>query len=208
MGQRGLSLIEIMIVVAMIGGMMVLGTTMLFPGNDQKVQEQAVKLAGTIKFLYDEAAVKNKYYRIVFNLDDRTYMIESSSDPVMVALEDEEKIKKPSASGETLPSADGSPPPEAGFSPEEGLLIKPVKLPAGVRFKDILVMHEKTPRQSGTVQAYFFPNGYVEPMVINFADDDEEVFYSLEINPLTGRAKIRSEYFELKEGTLRPEVDI
>ena len=67
--QRGFTLIEIMIVVLIIALMMGLGVAVLFPGNEAKLRDQSAKLAGTIKFLYNEAAIKNRYYRIAFDLD-------------------------------------------------------------------------------------------------------------------------------------------
>ena len=206
LNARGMTLIEIMIVVAIIGGMMALAVTILVPGNEQKVQDETVKLAGTIKYLFDEAAVKNRYFRIVFNIDDRTYRIESSTEPFLVALEDDEKksstFDKPAPTGEPQGSPDAE-----GFTEEaEDILIRPVKLPSGVKYKDILVMHAKAPQDSGIVYLYFFPNGYVEPVIVNLTDDDEESVYSLEVNPLTGKAKIRDGYYEMKEGSLRPEA--
>lgn len=206
LNARGMTLIEIMIVVAIIGGMMALAVTILVPGNEQKVQDETVKLAGTIKYLFDEAAVKNRYFRVVFNIDDRTYRVESSTEPFLVALEDDEKkssaFDRPAATGEPQGSPDAE-----GFTEEsEDILIQPVKLPSGVKYKDILVMHANAPQDSGTVYLYFFPNGYVEPVIVNLTDDDEETVYSLEVNPLTGKAKIRDGYYEMKEGSLRPEA--
>jgi general secretion pathway protein H len=197
-----------MIVLAMIGGMMALGVSIFIPGNDQKVQDAAVRLAGTIKYLFDEAAVKNRYYRVVFNLDERSYSIESNSEPFLVTLEEEEgQAGKPQAT----PGAENQPEGSPGAVPQfavvdEDALTKPVTLPSGVKFKDILVMHSLSPQETGKAYLYFFPNGWVEPVIVNLSDDDDEAFYSLEINPLTGRAKILGEYRELKEGGLRPEA--
>ncbi|MFO1462567.1 MAG: type II secretion system protein [bacterium] len=195
---RGFTLIEVMIVVLIIGMMMGLGVTILFPGDEAKLRDQSAKLSGTFKFLYNEAAVKNKYFRLVFDLDSQSWSVESSSEPFLVRMI-EEAPKKADAAKEAEAS------PSAGFTAEEGFLVQSAKLPAGIKFKDIQVMHMKDRQEHGKVEVYFFPNGFVEPTVINLSDEDEQTFYSLQINPLTGKAKIRSEYFEAKPEELLPQ---
>lgn len=189
--QRGFTLIEIMIVVLIIALMMGLGVAVLFPGNEAKLRDQSSKIAGTVKFLYNEAAIKNRYYRIVFDLDGRTYKVESSDQPYLVRMIDEAQKKK-----DAEKKADATP-DGASFTQEEGLLVQPEKLPSGIKFKDITVMHLPTRVEQGKVEVYFFPSGFVEPTIINLTDEDEESFYSLQLNPMTGRAHIRSEYFEV-----------
>ena len=188
--QRGFTLIEIMIVVLIIALMMGLGVAVLFPGNEAKLRDQSSKIAGTVKFLYNEAAIKNRYYRLSFDLDSQSYRVESSDQPYLVRMVDEAQKKK---EADKDPEAS----PEAEFAQEEGLLVQATKLPAGIKFKDISVMHLPARVEQGKVEIYFFPNGFVEPSVINLTDEDEENFYSLQLNPMTGRTRIRSEYFEI-----------
>lgn len=180
-----------MIVVLIIALMMGLGVAVLFPGNEAKLRDQSAQLAGTVKFLYNEAAIKNRYYRLAFDLDSQSYRVESSEQPYLVRMVDESQKKK---DAEKRPEGT---PEGASFAQEEGLLVKPVRLPSGIKFKDISVMHLPTRVEQGKVEVYFFPNGFVEPSVINLTDEDEENFYSLQLNPMTGRVKIRSEYFEV-----------
>ena len=210
--SRGMTLIEIMIVVAMIGGIMALATVIVFPGDDAKLRDEASKMAGTIKYLYNEAAIKNKYYRIAFNLDENSYRVESSEEPFYVTLVGEEKEKAaPDTIGETEGEGEGEvdeegegvPPP--AFVAEEGIMFKPVKFPSGVKIKDVLVLHEEARVETGVAYSYFLPNGWAEPMVINLSDEEEESFYSLEVNPLTGKSKIRTEYIEMNPEEFRKE---
>ncbi len=207
----GMTLIEIMIVVALIGGMMALGTTVMFPSDDAKLREEAVRLAGTIKFIYNEAAIKNKYYRLAFNLEENSYRVESSTEPFFVSTDEDEKkpsgIDKPVGADGAAEGADGEVVPPPTFTAEEGVMVKPVKLPSGLKIKDVSVLHAPERREVGIVHAYFLPNGWAEPMVINLSDEGEEAFYSLQINPLTGKAKIRTEYREVDEGLFQKDTD-
>lgn len=192
----GMTLIEIMIVVAIIGGMMALGVMILFRSDVDRVQDDASRLAGTIKYVYNEAAIKGQYFRIVFNLEDNSYRVESSTEPFFATREEEDKKgENPEESPEASPA----------FIAEEGSLIKPVKLSRGIKFKDITVLHNQDRRETGVVHAYFFPNGWAEPLVVNLSDQEEEVFYSLEVNPLTGKVKIRPEYFQVSPEFFKTE---
>jgi prepilin-type N-terminal cleavage/methylation domain len=199
LSQRGMSLIEIMITMAIIGAMMALAASFLFPGNEAKMREETVRLAGVVKFVYNEAAIKNRYYRLTFDLDAGSYSVESSTDPFRITIL-EEGAKPPPAAPEN-PEAS---PTGATFTQEtDQFLVQPHSLPAGVKFKDVFVLHDKDRQSAGKVFAYFFPNGWAEKMVVNFTDEDEESFYSVEVNPLTGKSKIRSEYYEIKEQDLK-----
>lgn len=204
--ERGMTFIEIMIVVAIVGSMMALGATMMFPGPDQKLRNDASRLAGTIKYVFNEGVVQNKYYRIVFDLGQRSYRVESTTEPVFLTLKDSEQTSPPSIKS-ALPSEEEeglaadleekAGMAQSGFSPEsDNTLLRSTKLAKGIKFKDLIVLHAQGRQETGQVPVYFFPNGWVEPVTINLSDEDEEVFYSIEVNPLTGRSKIRATYLE------------
>lgn len=199
-----MTLIEIMIVVVIIGGMMALGASFLFPGNEAKMRDESGRLAGVIKYVYNESAIRNRYYRLVFDFEGNSYSVESSGDPFRITVETEDSLKTSFASNKSPESNPEASPSGANFTPEdEQYLVRPHSLPTGVKFKDVFVMHEKDRQGQGKVYAYFFPNGWAERMVINLTDEEEESFYSLEVNPLTGKSKIRSEYFEIKAEDLK-----
>ena len=194
LNQKGLSLIEIMIVLVIIGSIMALGVVYLLPSETQELQERAVRISGTVKYLFDEAIVKKKYYRIAFDLDNSSYRVESSVQPFLLELsENEEDAKSKAAATESAPET------QPDFATEaEDMLADAVVFPKDIKIKDIYVSHLKGAQTSGIVYVYIFPNGWVEPTVINLSDKKEEFFFSLEINPITGKVKIRNEYFELK----------
>ncbi|MBI4126129.1 MAG: hypothetical protein HY465_01415, partial [Deltaproteobacteria bacterium] len=90
-------------------------------------------------------------------------------------------------------------PKEPTFSQVAEHLLRPVKLPDGVYFKDIAVEHDPRAVNAGKVTLAFFPNGYVEAAVINLRDEDDEVHYSLKTKPVLGEVSIESEYRTLEE---------
>lgn len=100
---------------------------------------------------------------------------------------DTEEDAKPSAPKKIMPA-------RPNFAAMDEKILTPKKLPDMVFFKDVWVEHSKQPIEGGQAQIYFFPNGYVESAIINLRDKDDEANYSIEINPLNGRASIQKRY--------------
>jgi len=206
--RRGFTLIEIMVTVAVIALIMGLTAFTLQDLFGEKISNTADQLSGTIKYVYNEAAVKNQYYRLLIDFSAHTFSVESAEDPFKIVATPEGTPEEPSAGAEqkTAPNTEANAPaePEEGaaavsFNQETNFLLKPIEIPSSVRIKDVYVEHYGKKVESGKVAIYFFPNGWVEKAVINLTDEKEENFYSIEVFPATGRSKIRSEYFEYKE---------
>ncbi len=206
-----MTLIEIIITVAIIGLIMGLSVGVFRNSSDSALSEASDRLMGTIKYVYNEAAIKNQYYRMVINLDDQTFAVESSPDPFKISSTQEgipevdvstnANIKEVGAdlkTDTTEEEEEVAPPPLMGstFSGTSSYLLKPVKLPDGVRIKDVYVDHLDKKVESGKTAIYFFPNGWVEKAVINLTDEKGEINYSLETFPSSGKTKIRTDYFE------------
>jgi len=204
--ERGLTLIEILITVAIIGLIMGLSVGFFRDSSEDALERVSNQLAGTIKYVFNESAVKNRYYRLVIDLSNPSFSVEASAEPFKVAATDEGVAAPPE--GGTLPEA---PPPspegEAATQPAPGggtfsgavsYLLKPIQLPESLRIKDVYVAHADKKIEEGKTAIYFFPDGWVEKAVINLSDEKGEVFYSLETQPISGRVKIRNEYYDYK----------
>lgn len=209
-----MTLIEIIITVAIIGLIMGLSVGVFRDSADSALSEASDRLVGTIKYVYNEAAIKNQYYRMTINMDDQTFSVESSPDPFKISSTQEgtpdenqsaeKNVKevgadlKSDAPVEGEEETEATPPPPMGssFSGTSSYLLKPVKLPDGVKIKDVYVAHLDKKIEGGKTAIYFFPNGWVEKAVINLTDEKGETTYSLETFPSSGKTKIRTEYFE------------
>ena len=84
----------------------------------------------------------------------------------------------------------------ASFSRAPGTL--PYELPSGVHIADISAEHLRGAEKEGKVSLFFFPMGYCEHAVIHLEDSSERVF-SIEIEPLTARTKIKDQRVDFKE---------
>jgi prepilin-type N-terminal cleavage/methylation domain-containing protein len=71
--QTGFTLIELAVVIFLIG-LFALLTVPRLPGvGDDGMRASARGLAGTAKYLFNEAALSRREYRLLFNIDEGTY---------------------------------------------------------------------------------------------------------------------------------------
>lgn len=86
--SRGLTLIEIMIVVgvlALMVGMVVIG---FGAGRNAEVSRTTTQIANLVRYGYDKARVTGDYYRLHINLDDNTIMLQEGSDKMYLPATD------------------------------------------------------------------------------------------------------------------------
>jgi prepilin-type N-terminal cleavage/methylation domain-containing protein len=81
-----------------------------------------------------------------------------------------------------------------------------VSLGRGVQIVKLTVPHEPEPVTGGEGAIHFFPGGRTEHAVVQLGDGRSGV-YSLEVHPLTGRARIYPEAYEPRELQDNPEDD-
>jgi hypothetical protein len=64
-----------------------------------------------------------------------------------------------------------------------------------IRIAKVIVAHEQKPREEGKTDLFFFPNGLTQHAVMQLIDRND-IIYSVEIHPLTGRGKIHNAPYE------------
>ncbi|MBI1908897.1 MAG: prepilin-type N-terminal cleavage/methylation domain-containing protein [Deltaproteobacteria bacterium] len=187
-----MTLIELLVTMAIVGIMFGVAAVSFSNLFDLEMKGAAKKLASTMRYLRNKAVTERVYLRVVYNIDESAYLVESTKDPFVVQKEEPQEKKEPEEGEEA--------PPEAQFIQEEGLLLKPVKLPDGVFFKDVWMSLQGEKKTNGKGYTYFFPNGFMTGTIINLRDKEEETFYSIEVEPYSGHVIIRSEYKEGEGG--------
>jgi len=199
--SRGMTLIEIIVVIALVGLLLSLGVTVLTDWFDDNLSKTASELSGTIKYAYNESAIKNRIYRLKIDFTTQTISIEAASEEVKIdnALE-EESVENKDSSQDFPPAEDASnPAKKENFASASTYLLKPIHLPDGIKIKDVYVEHAGKKIDNGMTAIYFFPNGWVEKAIINLCDEKEEIFYSIEIHSFTGKSTIRHEYLDYQQ---------
>lgn len=209
--ERGLSLIEIMISLAIVA-LMVGGATMGFRSLvKSELRGTAARLAGAIRYSYDRAISTGAYYRLHMNLDDQSYKLERAEGRVVLARDkeesgrngeglDQDKVAKEEEEEQKRRNGTGGLPPEllpppspkrARFEQFKDSTVPEVKLKK-IKILDIYTTRQAEPYQKGHAYLHFFPDGHAERAVIHLgadaADDDQ---YTLVVHGLTGRVEIK-----------------
>ncbi len=206
-GKRsGFTLLEIVVTMAVLSLILGVVVSRMDSMLEWDMKKASNKLASTIRYLYNKAATEGLYIKLVIDFEENVYWVEATSDPFLISAGEEEaglgKKGNKAAEGEAAEGgeelAEGEPyaikPTEPVFTKVEEYLLKPTKLPGTIRFKDVQVEHDRSTIDGGKAEIYFFPNGMMEHAVINLSDEDDEVNYSLETNPVSGRVNIEDRY--------------
>lgn len=203
--NSGLTLIEIMVAMAIVGVIFAVSATGLRSAFGVNLKASAGKLASTLRYLSNKAVTEHLYIKVIYDIDGQTYTVEECTEPVLVSVEDEESEAaaeekeqpgEPEATDEGESGEEGDKKQADACAPSESSLLKPVKLPTGVSFKDVTVSYLKLKKEKGKATTYFFPDGYATPTLVNFKDDDDEDHYSVEVEALSGKVRVIGDYKE------------
>lgn len=190
MSQRGFTLIEIMIVLAIIATLIVVGAPRLVrkDGNIKSVARQFIVMSKEIR---NKARLTNSTYRLVIDMDDKgnQYWVERANGPQAVDPEAYEKAKDEK-------KEEDAPPPL--FQRDKSILKKEQTLPGGLRFGSVETTNTKAPITSGIAYVHFFAEGFVEAAAVQITNGNN-LTWTLVFNPLTGQADIIEKAQSLKD---------
>jgi general secretion pathway protein H len=217
--ERGLTLIEILVVmslIALVMGVAVAGSMQL---PSAKLRRSTTMLASAIKVAFTRATATSHNLRLVMDLDDQRIWLEEGDMPMLVqskdttstggaeavtdaeraALEEGAKLMK----GPPVPRPAFHAIPTFGFADnEEGVKKgdegKPLQ--HGITFRQVQVAHDDAPRTKGRAYLYFWPGGLTERASIQLRIGDSEEDYqtlTLLVSPLTGQGTVKAGAVEL-----------
>lgn len=209
---RGVTLVEVLIVVAIIGvasGLAVLGSG---AADSARLRRSAVMIASAIRVAYGHANATSRTVRLVFNLENRTVGIEESqgqlwlskndrtggaaaaTDAERKAVEEAESILK----GPRAPRPSFTPVKLFGFSADKGKQGK--ELERNIRFVQIETSHQDDVVKTDQAYLYFWPGGQTERAAIQLSiggSTNESDVVTLLISPLTGKAEMKKGRFSM-----------
>lgn len=217
-GRRGMSLMEVMVVIALILILMAIlipSTRSIFEVNQR---EGAKRLSTMYEQLHDEAVMRNRSYRINFFLDEDRYEIEAGEPGALIAagpedrerfeeelksklsyMSDEEKVAYMKRSEQPFEALNG---PDAKmvvhlprgvhfggfFSPQYGRVIKPGD---SVEKDDSHDDHEERPL---VVHSFVMNSGFSEHTIIWLVDEPGAADgWTVEVEPLSGAVRMTGE---------------
>lgn len=211
--HAGFSLVETLLVVALLaltasGMSFALGAV-----TRTHLRSACMRVTAAARFAYTRAIVKGNTVRVQLNADKHTIALQEAHGKVKLAAPDDERRQEMEGSKHDRAAVDPweaararlekSIEPTFGRSPfgpirsDDGTAIQRYKAePVGedIRVAKMFLPHEPEPVRAGTGSIYFFPGGRTEHAIIQLTDG--EAVYSVEIQELTGRARIHSEAYE------------
>ena len=216
---------EILVVMALLT--LMLGMAIPYVGGvlGVEVRSAARKLAGTMRYTFDEAVLKSSNFRLVLNLDRHAYVVEQcsgNSTAILYRNAEErargeellaEKLRRledyaHSRSGlASLPLADSllqscSQSQDPNLAPVE--LEEPLTLLGAwtPQYPDIMRGNPDgppdDPEDDQIVVVNFLKGGYVERAFIYLSDGGDDI-YTLEVEPLTGMVNIYNGEYEIPQ---------
>ncbi|MGH7293407.1 MAG: pilus assembly FimT family protein [Polyangiaceae bacterium] len=213
--RRGLTLIEILVVIAIIGivtGVAIAGSMQL---PSARLRRSSTMIASAVKVAYTRATATSRDLRLVMDLDKQKIWLEESDAPMLA------KSKDRSATGgadpmttleqavlaESTTIMKGPPVPKPRFHPIEAYGFGDVEsgkggkaLERGITFRSVQTPHDDTARTSGRAYLYFWPGGRTERASIQLRigdSGDEDNIVSILVSPLTGKVTVKSGVAEL-----------
>lgn len=213
--RKGLTLIEIMVVMAIIAIVLAVGMPAISGVLALQQQAAITELSKTYVWLIDEAAMRNTTFRVAYNLDRNTWKVEAGDPSTLVFSTPEEREKHDEEVADMM-SRFTQRELEEGAAAEiedasgrfEGLddpvFTTDQTLPDGIRFQFIYTPQygedgmmanpdgpSDDPEEDIMAYTYVFSDGTAEHTVIRIVDvDDEDDGYTLEIEPLSGVVRV------------------
>ena len=184
---RGLTLIEIVVVMGVLVLMIGIAVSGLSNLSSTQLRTQTNRLAAALRHTYSRSVSHGLYMRMVLDVDADAYWVEASPEPMFLAKRKRQE-GEPEGFDEKLddddPRAQALAKARPNFTEDE--VIPKITMERGIGLAGVMTTGQDGVFQSGKAYIHFFPNGFVEPALIYVTDGDDS-FLTLELSPLTGK---------------------
>lgn len=204
-GRRGLTLIEVVIAIALVGlltGSLLFGRNMLV---GTRVKSAATLIVSSVRFGLARANSTGRPVRLVIDFDKKQLALEEASKSLMLREKSADQTggadpvtqAEQKARAETDRIIEGPRAPRARFSKLMNVrgaveqLAEGRPLGDGVEVVAVRTEHDEEELREGRAYVYFWPGGTTERTVVQLKKaGDKDVALTVVISPLTGRAQI------------------
>ncbi len=193
--RAGFTLIEIMVVLAIIGTVLVTVAPRLV--DKKSDMKQAVRqLAGLTREIHNAARLYNATFRLVIRMQEgkvHSYEVESAPGNVTLLSEEQEEDLEDASS-----EAKEKEVKRRGFSADARVLKAAKELPKGFYFGIVEYGNRKEAIGSGVAYIHFFPQGLTDEAVIQLTDK-KKLNWTIALHPITGHANIYEKKISIQE---------
>ncbi len=197
--QGGFTLIEVLVVVIVIALISVLALPSISSYFSVTIESSTRSIASIAREAFNSAVVTGRVHRIVFDIDKRTYWVESG--PYGVTLDTEATREKERLKTRFTSKTEKK--EESDFSIEKSVMRKPSTLPLGVSFDDIISQQSKNPITAGRAYAHIFPHGICEQVIVHLKDTSQHKV-TLVLNAIGGETSVYRRYVDREEAYASP----
>jgi hypothetical protein len=187
------------------------------------LRSACVRLSSLVRYSYHRSLTHGTTVRLALNMESDTFSVTEAHGRVTLVRSDaplrEEAERAEKEDGAGTPGEES-----AALDPWEAARLRleqpdtlvmppspfgPLTTPSGatierftnkpigddVGFAKVIVSHEAEPREEGSVDLFFFPGGLTQHAVVQLVDRNQ-IVYSVEIHPLSGRTVIHDSPYE------------
>lgn len=203
-----MTLLEIMVVLAIAGAMMLLVVRMISGMTGSGTRSEVMHLAGAIRYSYGRAAINGWRYDVVVDISGNSYSIEcSEKNSTIERTINEQTAGKERAFGSRDDDEElfGNGDTDAALSSCSDAIVPDRSFERDVRVVRVQTSRTPEPLEEGIAKIAIFPNGMIERAVI-WLEGPRNRAYTLYTDEMTGRVLVRSgneeppdNFFELEE---------
>lgn len=192
--ERGFTLVELMIAVAVVALLAAAVVPAVSSLSGADARKAAGELSGSLRYLFDTAALRHATCRMVLDLDARTFGAECAprlvgvargSGPAAEPLDEEELERRfpdeeDPARRRLLASS--------RFGAFKDQLLRKRELPGSTAIREVRVEGRNEPITEGQAYVHFFPGGQAERAYVEIADGG--ALYTVVVEPYSGRSRV------------------
>ncbi len=197
---KGFTLIEIMIVMAIMGAVIALSMPYMSNRNSQ-TKRFLREFTVLTREIHTRAKLNGSVYRLVIDLQgvdpnvpkSQSYWVEKANGTTVMRADEESMAME--RARETDPEKKSDP---KGFEIDKQILRSVREMPSGLTFDKVELARTKTPITSGRAFVHFMPQGLVDEAAIHIKGEKQQA-WTISVHPLTGKSEIISKPISLQE---------